>query len=227
MFFVQVDHLNTPRSVADQSGQTVWRWDQDEPFGANVANENPSGLGVFEFPLRYPGQYFDKETNVSYNYFRDYDSSIGRYVEADPIGIVGLLYGNDTSKASIHSLSLYLYVSAAPIGSIDPMGLEVAEGPRGPYSKDPEAYGDIPREPPPPQSRPDNAGRYDICPGNWLRTPCKWCINFACNSGGISTKAYCCDVDRRKCIAGATDDPGVVGRCNAEHAACMFRGGKK
>jgi len=67
----------------------VWRWDQQEPFGVNVADENPSGLGAFEFPLRFPGQYFDKETNLHYNYFRDYDSGIGRYVQSDPIGLGG------------------------------------------------------------------------------------------------------------------------------------------
>jgi carbamoyltransferase len=51
----------------------VWTWDQQEPFGVNVPDENPSGFGVFDLPLRLPGQYFDKETNLHYNYFRDYD----------------------------------------------------------------------------------------------------------------------------------------------------------
>lgn len=54
---VYVDHLNTPRLIANQTGQTVWRWDQAEPFGVNVPDENPLGLGAFEFPLRFPGQY--------------------------------------------------------------------------------------------------------------------------------------------------------------------------
>ena len=57
----------------------MWRWDHTEPFGADMANGNPSGLGTFEFNLRLPGQYFDKETNPHYNYFRDYDSGVGRY----------------------------------------------------------------------------------------------------------------------------------------------------
>lgn len=83
------DHLNTPRLVADATGTTVWRWDQAEPFGVNVPDENPSTLGAFEFPLRFPGQYADKETNLSYNYFRDYDPETGRYVQSDPIGLEG------------------------------------------------------------------------------------------------------------------------------------------
>jgi len=49
-------HLNTPRLVADATGTTVWRSDQDEPFGVNVPDENPSGLGVFDLPLRLPGR---------------------------------------------------------------------------------------------------------------------------------------------------------------------------
>jgi RHS repeat-associated protein len=65
----------------------VWRWDQAEPFGVNVPDENPSSLGSFEFPLRFPGQYADKETNLAYNYFRDFDPGLGRYGQSDPIGL--------------------------------------------------------------------------------------------------------------------------------------------
>jgi RHS repeat-associated protein len=90
----------------------VWRWDQQEPFGTNPADENPSGLGTFDLPLRLPGQYFDKETNLHYNYFRDYDPSIGRYGESDPIGLRG-------------GLNTYAYVYGSPLTRIDPKGLEV------------------------------------------------------------------------------------------------------
>jgi RHS repeat-associated protein len=107
---VDADHLNTPRLVADATGTTVWKWDQQEPFGNNVADENPSGLGAFDLPLRLPGQYFDKETNLHYNYFRDYDPSIGRYGESDPIGLKG-------------GLNTYAYVSSSPLMANDPLGL--------------------------------------------------------------------------------------------------------
>src|SRR5882762_8200218 len=89
LYYIHVDHLNTPRLVADDQQRTVWRWDQQEPFGVNVPDENPSGLGAFEFPIRFPGQYFDKESNVAYNHFRDYDTSLGRYLESDPMGVLG------------------------------------------------------------------------------------------------------------------------------------------
>jgi RHS repeat-associated protein len=87
-------------------GQAVWQWDNNDPFGSNAPNENPSGLGDFTCNLRFPGQYFDKETNLHYNYFRDYDPAIGRYIQADPIGILGLLqsrniFGEDTRRIRV------------------------------------------------------------------------------------------------------------------------------
>ena len=36
--------------------------------------------------LRFPGQYYDAESGLHYNYFRDYDPETGRYVESDPMG---------------------------------------------------------------------------------------------------------------------------------------------
>lgn len=108
-FYVHTDHLNTPRLVADSTGTTVWRWDQQEPFGVNVPDENPSSLGAFEFPLRFPGQYADKESGLHYNYFRDYDASLGRYVKSDPIGLLG-------------GLNTYSYVLGNPISLSDPTG---------------------------------------------------------------------------------------------------------
>lgn len=88
----------------------MWRWDQQEPFGVTVPDENPSALGVFEFPLRFAGQYMDKETGLFFNYFRDYDPSIGRYEQSDPLGL----------KAGLNT---YVYVVANPLLLVDPTGL--------------------------------------------------------------------------------------------------------
>jgi len=111
LYFIEVDHLDTPRLVADVAGTTVWRWDQQEPFGVNVPNENPSGFGAFEFPLRFAGQYAARETNLAYNYFRTYDPSTGRYQEPDPLG-------------ALIDENLYSYASAKPLLLVDPRGTE-------------------------------------------------------------------------------------------------------
>lgn len=88
VYYVYADHLNTPRVIADGSNKVVWRWDSD-PFGVDAANEDPDGDGqTFRYNLRFPGQYYDKETGLHYNYFRDYDPGTGRYVESDPLGII-------------------------------------------------------------------------------------------------------------------------------------------
>jgi len=65
---------------------------------------------LFAYNLRFPGQYFDAESGKHYNYFRDYDPAIGRYVESDPIGL----------KASLNT---YAYSSSTPLVSFDPWGL--------------------------------------------------------------------------------------------------------
>jgi RHS repeat-associated protein len=110
VYFIQVDHLNAPRLVANAAGTTVWQWNQGEPFASDPANENPSGVGAFELPLRLAGQYLDKETGLHYNYFRDYSPALGRYGESDPIGLRG-------------GLNTYAYVRGKPILFSDPLGL--------------------------------------------------------------------------------------------------------
>ena len=112
VYYIQTDHLNTPRLIADASGTTVWRWDQGEPFGNDVPNNNPAGAGAFDFPLRFPGQYFDRETNLAYNWMRDYDPDIGRYMQSDPVGL----------EAGINT---YGYVLSDPLRNFDPDGRDV------------------------------------------------------------------------------------------------------
>ena len=112
LYFIHVDHLNTPRLIADAAQKTVWRWDQAEPFGNNPASEDPDGDSVtFSFPLRFPGQYYDAETLLHYNYFRDYDSSLGRYVESDPVALIG-------------GINTFAYVTARPLRFADRFGLQ-------------------------------------------------------------------------------------------------------
>jgi RHS repeat-associated protein len=120
IYYIHTDHLGTPRVITNQPAQVVWRWDNDDPFGANAANENPSGLGTFSCNLRFPGQYFDKETNLHYNYFRDYDPAMGRYIQADPLGVTTT--GGPMPTTLSH---LYAYSLNDPLRFFDPEGLEV------------------------------------------------------------------------------------------------------
>jgi len=111
LHFIHVDHLNTPRLVADANQKTVWKWEQDEPFGDNVPIGDPDQDAVsFDFPPRFPGQYADRETGLYYNYYRDYDARMGRYLESDPIGLAG-------------GINTYAYVDSNPLTYADPLGL--------------------------------------------------------------------------------------------------------
>jgi RHS repeat-associated protein len=111
VLYFDVDHLNTPRAARDASGKIVWQWESDA-FGATLANEDPSSSGVkTTVNLRLPGQYFDQETSLHYNYFRDYDPGTGRYVESDPIGLDG-------------GINTYGYANQNPLKFTDPEGLD-------------------------------------------------------------------------------------------------------
>jgi RHS repeat-associated protein len=152
LYFIQADHLNTPRLITNSAGAAVWRWDNQEPFGNDVPNENPSGLGTLVVPLRFPGQYFDRETNLAYNWMRDYDPAIGRYVESDPMGLDG-------------GLNTYLYVVGDPISNTDPDGLR---GPPG--------AGAVP----PSRGLPGRAPRFPLCV-RWMCKICEPVPPFACS----------------------------------------------
>jgi RHS repeat-associated protein len=109
--YVYADHLSTPRVLARASdNKMVWRWDNADPFGLDQPDQNPSKLGELNYNPRLPGQLFDKETNNHYNYFRDYDPQMGRYLQSDPIGLVG-------------GLNTYAYVGGNPLSHFDLRGL--------------------------------------------------------------------------------------------------------
>ena len=86
LYYVYDDHLGTPRTITDTANNVQWTWENSEAFGNNQPVSVVSG---FTFNLRFPGQYFDNESNLSYNINRDYNSNWGRYVESDPTGLAG------------------------------------------------------------------------------------------------------------------------------------------
>ncbi len=117
VFDIHTDHLNTPRVITDSNGNPVWRWDS-APFGETLPDENPQKTGSngnFVFNLRFAGQYFDRETNLHYNYFRDYDPQTGRYIQSDPIGLRG-------------GINTYAYVDNQATMQVDPLGLMGSRG---------------------------------------------------------------------------------------------------
>jgi RHS repeat-associated protein len=87
--YLHSDHLNTPRYATDAQQRIVWRW-RGDAFGQGRAETDPDGDGSkVNVRLRFPGQYWDAESGLHYNYFRDYDPNTGRYIESDPIGLSG------------------------------------------------------------------------------------------------------------------------------------------
>ncbi|HBO4436103.1 TPA: RHS repeat protein, partial [Pseudomonas aeruginosa] len=101
LLYLHGDHLDTPRLATDASGQIAWQW-QSDAFGRGEALSQ----GSTQVNLRFPGQYYDAESGLHYNYFRDYDPETGRYVESDPIGLEG-------------GINTYGYVNANPINQTD------------------------------------------------------------------------------------------------------------
>lgn len=114
VFHVYPNHLGTPRAIADLQNNVVWYWNYDEPFGKTEPNDEVSGT-QFVYNLRFPGQYYDEETGLHYNWHRDYDAGAGRYVQSDPIGLWG-------------GINTYGYVSGNAVKYIDPLGLNPVAG---------------------------------------------------------------------------------------------------
>jgi len=102
--FVHSDHIGTPQVVTDSSENVVWQG-RARPFG-----ETSEPVALQNQNIRFPGHKFDEESGLHYNYFRDYDPSLGRYIQSDPIGLIG-------------GLNMYAYVDGNPLSYIDPDGL--------------------------------------------------------------------------------------------------------
>ncbi|MBT8141093.1 MAG: RHS domain-containing protein [Gammaproteobacteria bacterium] len=103
-YYVHTNHLDAPIALSDQDGVVQWQGSYD-PYG-NLTTE----IDNVTQKLKFPGQYADAETGMHYNYFRDYDPEIGRYLQSDPIGLNG-------------GVNTYGYVLGNPIRYYDPYGL--------------------------------------------------------------------------------------------------------
>jgi RHS repeat-associated protein len=109
VYYTHNNYMGLPRLYTDSSMNVVWSG-EFKPFG-ELFNEN----GQVSNWVRFIGQWENVETDYFYNYFRDYDPTLGRYLQSDPIGL----------NAGVNT---YTYVLNDPINGIDPFGLYVVYG---------------------------------------------------------------------------------------------------
>ena len=100
---VVTGHLSQPIAMFSESGSMVWR-------GVHNGYDIEVHVTSRDLKARFPGQYDILGNGLYYNYHRDYDPSLGRYIQSDPIGLSG-------------GLNTYGYVGANPLMGVDPLGL--------------------------------------------------------------------------------------------------------
>ncbi|WP_225632088.1 putative T7SS-secreted protein [Streptomyces solaniscabiei] len=81
-FAIVTDLVGTPSELIDEQGEIAWRT-QSTLWGTTAWATNSTTYT----PLRFPGQYYDPETGLHYNYFRHYDPETARYLTPDPLGL--------------------------------------------------------------------------------------------------------------------------------------------
>ncbi|KWC74349.1 type IV secretion protein Rhs [Burkholderia cepacia] len=128
VYYFHNDVSGLPEELTDAGGDLVWQarykvWGNavQEEWVARAPHRSVPAWGAVQevMPtsvhvprpqnLRFQGQYLDRETGLHYNTFRFYDPDIGRFINPDPIGLMG-------------GVNLYQY-GPNPISWIDPWGL--------------------------------------------------------------------------------------------------------
>ncbi|MFF7868789.1 DUF6531 domain-containing protein [Streptomyces qaidamensis] len=81
-FSIVTDLVGTPTELVDEAGNVAWHT-RATLWGVTAWNSDATAYT----PLRFPGQYYDPETGLHYNYFRHYDPETARYLTPDPLGL--------------------------------------------------------------------------------------------------------------------------------------------
>ena len=81
VYYVRTDQIGRPMFATDDTGKKVWEASY-LPFGGV---QTTTGTPI---NLRFPGQWFQSESGLHQNWMRDYDPATGRYLQADPLGLV-------------------------------------------------------------------------------------------------------------------------------------------
>ncbi|NUH36647.1 PrsW family intramembrane metalloprotease [Streptomyces samsunensis] len=103
-FAIITDLVGTPTELVDESGTIAWRT-RSTLWGTTTWTTDSTAYT----PLRFPGQYFDPETGLHYNFHRYYDPASARYLTPDPLGL-----------APAPNPATYVH---NPLAAIDPEGL--------------------------------------------------------------------------------------------------------
>ncbi len=165
--YLHTDHLGTPQLATTKDGQTNWKA-QSEAFGAAGVLQAQSTI---EMNLRFPGQYFDEETGAHYNFFRNYISIVGRYLENDPVRLNGGVnlfeYGASNAIRYIDShgrIAIPLPLPPVPVGAPGGGGAGGGSGAADPDSPRPPIGRPIPDLwPRPPDQEPCWRYEYRDC----------------------------------------------------------------
>lgn len=112
IYVVITDHLGTPQQAIDEDQRVVWKAETTGFGHARVmlAAITDVNAKTFRMDLRLPGQVFDEETRLNYNYLREYDPETGRYTTPDPTVLTG-------------GTNPFIYVSSNPLTNVDILGL--------------------------------------------------------------------------------------------------------
>ena len=102
--YIHADHRGAPVLLTDARARVV------ADIAATPFGEATIDYAQVQHHRRFSGQYKDEETGLHYNYFRDYDPSLGRYLQSDPIGLYG-------------GFNTYGFAYQNPVMNIDPYGL--------------------------------------------------------------------------------------------------------